>query len=142
MKPLIFGREPAVFATLAAAFINLLSAYFTHWDIATQGLVNAAVLAVAGAYVWFRVAAEKGLAALVAAAQPLMALALAFGLHITAEQQSSLLLFLNMVLAFWLRGQVVAPVDPFGERVSTEGHLEDPPALPDLPANYYEGEKP
>jgi hypothetical protein len=113
----ILGRDPVVFANLVAVTIALLSSFFLNWSDATQGIVNAAVLAVAGVVVWWKVSYEKGLAALVGAAKPLMALALAFGVHLTAEQQSSVLVFVTMAAAFWLRGQVTAPVDIYGNEV-------------------------
>lgn len=119
----IFGREPAVFANLVAAFIALASSLFIHWSDGTQGVVNAAVLAAAGVYVWWKVSYEKGLAALVGAAKPLMALALAFGAHLSAQQQSSILVFTAVAVSFWLRGQVSAPEDIFGNEVAPDSHL-------------------
>lgn len=119
----IFGRDPVVFSNLVAVFIALVSSFVFHWDSAVQGVVNAAALAVAAVVVWWKVSYEKGLAALVGASKALMALALAFGAHLTGEQQSTLLAFVAMAVAFWLRGQVSAPVDIFGNDVAPDSHI-------------------
>lgn len=118
----ILGRDPAIFAGLVAAFVQLMSAIVLHWSDVTQGVVNAAVLAVAGFWVAWKVSYEKGLAALAGLAKALMALALAFGAHLTGEQQSSIMLFVTMGVAFWLRGQVSAPIDVFGNEVASDAH--------------------
>jgi len=74
------------------------------------------VLVTSGLLAW-KVSHEGGLAWLAGIAKALFALALAFGAHLSPEIQSSALVFINMAVAFWVRGQVSAPIDAYGNDV-------------------------
>lgn len=113
----IFGREPALFAKLSAALIMLVSAYFTHWSPETQGIVDAAVLAVAGFVVAWKVVGERALAGLSGVAGALLSLATAFGLHLSSDEQVGIMTAITVGVAFWLRGQVEAPINIYGDEV-------------------------
>lgn len=123
----IFGREPALFAKLSAVLIMLLSTTFTHWSGETQGIVNAAVLAVAGFVVAWKVAHEKALGMLSGVAGALLSLAGAFDWHLTAEQNTAVMSAISVAVAFWLRGQVSAPIDVYGNKVpdANQDHVAD-----------------
>lgn len=116
----IFDRDPAVFYALVASFIQLVSAVAFDLSMLQQGALNGAVVAVAGCVLAWKVAAEKGIALLSGVATALAAVALAFGASLSPEIQSSALLFLNMAVAFWVRGQVSAPIDINGNEVPKE----------------------
>lgn len=113
----IFGREPALFAKLAAAVIMLVSIYVTHWAPGTQALVDAAVLAVAGFVVAWKVVGEKALAGLSGVAGAVLSAAMNLGFHMSSEQQAGILSAITVGVAFWLRGQVQAPIDVYGNEV-------------------------
>lgn len=113
----IFGREPALFAKLSAAVIMLASVFFTHWSPGTQALVDAAVLAVAGFVVAWKVVGEKALAMLSGVAGAILAVAMDFGFHLSADQQGGIMSAIAVGVAFWLRGQVSAPIDVYGNKV-------------------------
>jgi len=75
------------------------------------------VLAVAGFVVAWKVVGEKALAGLTGVAGALLSLATNFGLHLSSDQQVGLLSAITVGVAFWLRGQVSAPIDVFGNKV-------------------------
>lgn len=106
---MIFGREPSLFYALVAQVIALASGLGLHLSVDQQGALNAAVFFVSGCVLAWRVAAEKGIALLGGVAKALIALGLAFGWHLSPENQSTLLLFVSTAIAFIVRGQVVAP---------------------------------
>lgn len=113
----VFGRDPAVFYALVASFIQFFSALILPLSTDQQGTLNAVVVLVTGAILAWKVSHEGGLAFLSGIAKALFALALAFGAHLSPEIQSSALVFINMAVAFWVRGQVSAPIDAYGNKV-------------------------
>ena len=120
----IFGREPALFAKLVGVAIMVISLFVTHWSPDVQGVVNAAVLAVVGLVVAWKVSYEKALAGLTGVAGALISLGAAFGLHLSADQQVGIMSAISIAVAFWLRGQVTAPVDIWGTEVPSDAHVD------------------
>ena len=104
----LFGREPAVIFGLIAALIQMLSVAVTHWDPATQGVINAVIVAVAGFLTAWKVSVDAGLAALTGLVQAVIALALAFGIHLSADWQSTIMVLVSAIGAFVVRTQVFA----------------------------------
>lgn len=104
-------REPALlYISLLAPIVQALVAFLFVDDPATQGVVNAAAVAVAGAITAFLVKADNLLPALTGAAQALIALLIAFGLDWSAEQQAALMVPIGIVAGYIVRDRVVAPV--------------------------------
>jgi hypothetical protein len=103
-------REPAQLLGLVAAVIQLGSATFLHLSIAEQGATNAVAVAVLGFVTALAVSAEKAAAAVSGLVQAIIACALAYGLALAPDVQSSVMVFVSAVTAFWLRTQVLAPV--------------------------------
>jgi hypothetical protein len=104
-------REPALFwIGLVAPIVQALAAFLLVDNPETQGVVNAAAVAVAGALVAFLVKADNLVPALTGAAQAVLAVGIAFGLDWTPEQQVALLVPVGMVAAYVVRDRVVAPV--------------------------------
>jgi hypothetical protein len=109
---MIFGREPALFYTLVANIITLASGLGLNLSVEQQGVLNAMVVLLSGCVLAWKVATEQGIALLGGVAKGLIALALAFGAHLSPELQSSALLVVNLAIAFIVRSQVTAPTPP------------------------------
>lgn len=109
----IFGREPALWAALAAAAIKLIAAFFVNLSTGQQAALNAAVAAVLGLVVAFIV--RDGIeAAVLGFAQAALALAIGFGLHLSADRQAVLMSFVAVAVAMFVRTQATAPVPATG----------------------------
>lgn len=104
-------REPALlWIGLLAPVVQALAAFVFAADPTTQGVVNAAAVAIAGAITAVVVRAENMVPALVGALQALIALIIAFGTDWTSEQQAALMVPLGMLASIIVRDRVVAPV--------------------------------
>lgn len=113
----IFGREPALVLALAAAVIYFVSLFLFDLSPEQQGVLNlvvGAIVAVVGA---LKVARDKVAAALLGLAQSAVGAAVAFGLHLGAEQQAGIMVLAATVIGFFARTQVTAPVDANGNKV-------------------------
>lgn len=109
----VFGREPAYWAALAAVTIQLFSAFVFQLNTETQGVLNAGVSAVLTLVTVAALRNERTVAALVGVFKAAAAIALAFGLQMAPEAQSSLLLFVELVATgFLVRPNVTPPVPP------------------------------
>lgn len=107
---LIFGREPAVILGLVAAVVQLLSATLMDWSIEQQGYINAVAVALAGVLTAWAISEEAVFAALSGVVSAVIALMLAFGLALSPDLQSSIMVAVSAIGAFWVRTQVVAKV--------------------------------
>ncbi len=108
-----FKRDPALFVSLGATSIRLISAFFITLSVEQQSALNAVIAAVAGLIVTGLV--RDGLpAAILGVVQALIALALGFGLEISADNQAVVMSFVGTVIAMFVRTQVTAPVPPVG----------------------------
>lgn len=106
----ILGREPVYILAFVAIGLKLGSAYGLDVSDAQQGAIMAVlslVVAVVNAIVLRTGAAA---AAIVNLAQGVLALFLAFGLHMTAEQQALWMLIVEAAVALAIRREVTAPV--------------------------------
>jgi hypothetical protein len=108
-----FSRDPALYLTLIATVIRL-SSIWLHLSVEQQALLNAAVTAAAGLLVAAIVRHDGQMAALVGVVQALLAVAIGFGLHVSAENQAVLMSFVGALAAAFVRTQVVAPVTATG----------------------------
>lgn len=106
----VFGREPAQALGLISALIALLSATVVPLTDAQQGVLMAVVTALIGIVTAAAVSAEKAAPLVAGLVQSVLSLALAFGAHISQPVQGAAMAFVAAAVAFWLRGQVTAPV--------------------------------
>lgn len=120
---MIFNREPSLFYALVAQTLALFSALALPLTIDQQGALNGVVFFVSGCVLAWRVAAEKGIALLGGVAKGLVAVGLAFGWHFSPENQSTLMLFVSTIIAFVVRGKVVAPEPPAVEAPVYDGSI-------------------
>lgn len=105
------GREPALIATVAGVGIKLLGAFWLHLSVDQQSVLNAVVVAGLGLAVAF--ATRDGFsAAILGFVQALIALAIGFGLNLTADNQALIMSFVATAIGMFTRTQVTAPVPP------------------------------
>lgn len=114
-----FGREPALWLMAIASAIQMVSAFAFPLSGEQQGVLNAAVAALAGVAIAWSVAREKLLPALTGALTALIAVGAAFGFDLSAEAQGALMAFITAAAGFLIRDRVVAPVDETGAYVVT-----------------------
>jgi hypothetical protein len=110
------SREPALYLSLFATLVRLAAAFWWHLGDEQQALLNAAATAVAGLIVALWVARDGQVAALLGVVQAFLALAVGFGLNISAEGQAVIMSFVGAAAATFVRSQVVAPVSAIGTR--------------------------
>lgn len=104
-------REPALLWIGAfAPIVAVLAAFVFAASPTTQGIVNAAAAAVAGAVTAFLVKSDNLLPAIQGAIQALILVVVAFGAHWDSTQQALLATALGVVAAIIVRDRVTAPV--------------------------------
>jgi hypothetical protein len=108
------SRDPALWLTLFATAVRLFGAFVINLDADHQAWLNAAATALAGLIVAFIVKKDGQVPAILGFAQALIALAVGFGLHISAEGQAAIMSFIGAAAAAFVRTQVVAPVTAEG----------------------------
>jgi len=106
----IFGREPVYILAFIAVALKLATAYGLDVSDEMQGAIMAFLsLVVAFAEAIVLKTGAVG-AAVINLAQGALALFLAFGLEMSAEQQALWMLIVESAVALWLRERVTAPV--------------------------------
>lgn len=103
------GREASQLAAAGAGAIQLLS-LFLHLSSDQQGALNAVVVFVIGVLSAWAVNAEKAAPLLAGVVQAVLAVAVSFGLDLSASMQASIMAFVAAAVAVWLRSIVTAPV--------------------------------
>jgi hypothetical protein len=112
------SRDPAFYVTIAASIIRLLAAFVINLSADQQTWLNAGAAAVGGLVVAFWVKRDGQVAALTGFASALLAIAVGFGAHISAEGQAAIMSAVGLVAAGFIRTQVVAPVAADGAPVT------------------------
>ena len=107
------GREPAlviigVLGPLAAVLVTLAPGLSSGWQLG----ITTAVYAGAGVATALVVASDKLAPALLGFGQALLNLALAAGAPLTDPQQTAIMTAVSLVIAAFVRTQVVAPLPP------------------------------
>lgn len=105
-----FGRDPVWYTNLFAVILMALGAFGLPLSADQQGVLNAGALAVAGVVIAVKLRSEGQLAMVVQLVKALIAIGLAFGLHLSPDQQFVLVSLVTAVGSGFLRTQVVAPV--------------------------------
>lgn len=104
------SREPSlIWIGFLAPGVQLLAAFVFAANPTLQGVINAAAAAIAGAVVAYLVKAEDLVALMAGAVQAVLAVVLAFGVHLDSTQQASIMAFAGLVIAVAVRDRVVAP---------------------------------
>jgi hypothetical protein len=110
------SRDPALWLTLFATAVRLFAAFILKISDEQQAVLNAAATAVASLIVAVWVRRDGQVAAILGVAQALLALAIGFGLDVSAEGQAVIMSFVGAVAAAFIRTQVAAPVTALGDR--------------------------
>ncbi|MFE6079962.1 hypothetical protein [Streptomyces virginiae] len=106
----IFGREPVYILAFIAIVLKLSSAYGLEVTTEQQGAIMAVLSLVVALVSAFVLRTGAAGAAIVNLAQGVLALFLAFGLHMAAEQQAMWMAAVEGAVALFLHQQVTAPV--------------------------------
>lgn len=115
----VFGRDPILWTTAAAAVVQAFSAFILPVSIEAQGAIAGFTLALLGLMGAAALHDGTWAAALVALLKAGIAVGLAFGLSWSPEQQAEAMFFIQAVLSLLVRQQVVAPVDASGARIGS-----------------------
>lgn len=110
------SRDPAIYVSLFATALRLACAFWIHLTDGQQAVLNAAVTAIAGLIVAFWVIRDGQVPAILGVAQALLALAIGFGLNVSAENQAVVMSLVGLVVAAFVRTQVTARVSPIGAK--------------------------
>jgi len=110
------SRDPALWLTLFATAVRLFAAFVIDLTGEQQAVLNACATAVAALIVAVWVRRDGQVAAILGVAQALLALAIGFGLNVSAENQAIIMSFVGAVAAAFIRTQVTAPVTAAGDR--------------------------
>jgi nicotinamide riboside transporter PnuC len=102
------SREATQLAAAGAGAISLLSLLF-GFTPDQQGALNAAIVFIIGALTAWAVEGEKAAPFVAGVVQAMLAVAVAFGAHLSANIQASVVAFVAALVAVWLRAIVTAP---------------------------------
>lgn len=109
----IFNREPALWLAATAVAIKLISAFWIDLSIDQQAGLNAVAATAVGLIT--AVIVRDGInAAILGIIQALIACAIGFGLHLSADNQALIMSAFATLAAMFVRTQAVAPVSPDG----------------------------
>jgi hypothetical protein len=106
----ILGREPVYFLAFLAIVLKLSSAYGLDVSTEQQGAIMAVLSLLVAVFTAIVLKTGAAAAAIVNLAQGVLALFLAFGLEMAAEQQALWMLAVEGGVALLLRREVEAPV--------------------------------
>jgi nicotinamide riboside transporter PnuC len=105
------NREPAVlYMSLVAPLAQLVLILWPALPPGAQSILTGVVPALMGVVIAVLVRAEKLLPLIIGLAQAALTAALAFGLHLTVDQQSAILGFVSLAAGVVIRDRVEAPV--------------------------------
>jgi len=105
----IFGREPAAWLALLGTLVSLLSAFVVHLSPNQEGALNAGAALLVGFIVAW-VTHDGWSAAALGMLKGGLAIAIAFGLHLSADKQAILYGAAAAIIAMYVRTQATAPV--------------------------------
>ncbi|MET8978578.1 hypothetical protein ABZX85_23460 [Streptomyces sp. NPDC004539] len=106
----IFGREPVYILAFVAIALKLASAYGLDVSAEQQGAVMAVLSLLVALTTAIVLKTGAVAAAIVNLAQGVLALFLAFGLHLSADQQALWMGAVEAAVALVIRREVTAPV--------------------------------
>lgn len=107
----LFGRDPALWAALAAAIISALGSFTFHLSIDQEGALNGIVAAGLGIAVW-AVTKDGGPALILGLVKAVLVAAAAWHFNLAADKQVVLMSVVSAAVAMFVRTQVGAPVPP------------------------------
>lgn len=112
-------REPALWIGLLAMIVQWVPPIIVHLSPVQASVINAAIVAVAGAVTAVLVHNGKAAPAILGAIQAILALGLGLGLHIPQDVQAEIMAAATALVAAFVRTQVTA-LPPAHVNVVTE----------------------
>lgn len=106
----VFGREPVYILAFIAIALKLAAAYGLDVTADQQGAIMAVLSLVVAVVTAVVLKSGAAAAAVVNLAQGVLALFLAFGLHLSADQQALWMGIVEAAVALVIRKEVTAPV--------------------------------
>jgi hypothetical protein len=106
----LLGREPALWLALLYNIVLFVSAFMVQVSETEQVAINAAGAAIVGLLTAWFVARDGLQAAILGFIKALLALALAYGLHMTIGNQVIVMAFVATVVQMFVRTQATAAV--------------------------------
>lgn len=103
-----FTREPVAIVQGLVVPVLLAIVMLFHWSETTSGAVNVLIVALGGAVAALGVGVDALLPLLGGLAKAVIAVLLAFGLHVPEETQAFVLTVVSVVVAWLTRPQVTA----------------------------------
>lgn len=106
----IFGREPVYILAFVAIALKLASAYWLPVSAAQQGAIMAVLSLVTAVVTAIMLKNGAVGAAILNLGQGVLALLMAFGLHMSAEEQANWMVLVEAAIALVIHPQVTAPI--------------------------------
>lgn len=107
----IFGREPAQWIQLLGGTL-MFFVPFLHLPILVNGAVLAVITAATGLATAATISGEQAAPLVAGFIKALFALALALHIALPDQLQAGVMIFVEGIVAWYLRTQVIAPVPP------------------------------
>lgn len=108
------GREPALWMSLFSSLVMFVSAFLFPLSPEQQGVLNACCTAAFGLLAAWFIARDGLSAAILGFFKSILALAIAFGLHMSTDKQAIVMMLVSGLVAMFLRTQVTASVTADG----------------------------
>lgn len=105
-------REPALWVGVLAVLAQWVPPIIMTLSPGVASIVNAAIVAVAGALTAYLVHSDKLAPAIMGAVQAVLALGLGLGLHLPQDIQAEVMAAITALVAAYVRTQVFAVVPP------------------------------
>lgn len=105
------ARDPAIYTALVAALVMAVSTFIWNLTPEMQGSINGLAVIVAGAWASWKVS-DGQLPLLLGILKGILAVGLAFGLHLDDGKQLVIMTLAAAIGAMFVRTQVGAPVPP------------------------------
>lgn len=109
----IWGREPAQWVHLLSGLLIFLTPVL-HLSVDLSGAIMAVIAALSGLVTAVSVSKDQAAPLVAGLIKALLALALALHFHLSVDVQSGIMVAVEGAVAFFLRTQLTAPVDPSG----------------------------
>jgi len=116
----LFGREPALWLGLISSLVMFAGAFGLNLSADQQALINAASAALFGLLTAWFIAKDGLTAAILGFVQAVLALAVGFGLNLSSDKQTIIMVVVSALTSMFVRTQATAPVSKEGTKVAPQ----------------------
>jgi len=116
----LFGREPALWLGLISSLVMFAGAFGLNLTADQQALINAASAALFGLLTAWFIAKDGLTAAILGFVQAVLALAVGFGLNLSSDKQTIIMVVVSALTSMFVRTQATAPVSKEGTKVAPQ----------------------